>query len=249
MDLPLYASVLWRHKGVLAVGFVLAILLAFLSVVRVNPTGKPTLSYRQDQRFVSYVKLLVSQEGFPWGRSTLTGSSSFADPSRFAQLSIIYANLAVSDDVIRIVKQTGGLPLTDKILADPVIANDSSGSVLPFVQISAISTTPAAAIGLARRETASFLTYLRQQQIANQISTENRVVVTVVNAAEKSKLYAGRSKVPPIIAFVLVMVLTTGIAFALENLRPRVRGRAEKPVSAPETSALVGAPDAQRISA
>jgi capsular polysaccharide biosynthesis protein len=250
MDLPLYVSVLWRHKGVLAAGFVLAIALAFLSVVKVSPSGK--LSYRQQQKFVSYVTLLVSQEGFPWGRSTLTSSagSSFADPSRFAELSIIYAHLAVSDDVIRIVKENGGLPLTDKILADPVIANDSSGSVLPFVQISAISTTPASAIGLARRETSSLLTYLRQQQVANQISPENRVVVTVVNAAEKSKLYAGRSKVPPIIAFVLVMVLTTGIAFTLENVRPRLGGaRAEKPAAAPETSPLVGAPDAQRISA
>jgi capsular polysaccharide biosynthesis protein len=250
VDLPLYARVLWRHKGILIVGFILALTLAFLSVVRVSPSGK--IAYRQHQRFVSYVKLLVSQEGFPWGRSTLTGSrtSSFADPSRFSELSIIYANLAVSDDVVRIVRENGGLPLTDKILADPVIANDSSGSVLPFVQISAISTSPGDAVGLARRETASFLTYLRQQQVANQISPENRVAVQVVNAAQKAKLYSGRSKVPPMIAFVLVMALTTGIAFTLENIRPRSRGaQAEKPAAPPETGALLGPQDAQRISA
>ena len=63
MDLPLFARVLWRHKGILAVGFILAVLLAFLSIVRVSPSGK--MAYRQHQKFVSYVKLLVSQEGFP----------------------------------------------------------------------------------------------------------------------------------------------------------------------------------------
>jgi capsular polysaccharide biosynthesis protein len=196
------------------------------------------------------VTLLVSQEGFPWGRSTLTGRQSFADPSRFSELATIYSHLAVSDDVIRILKRDGGLPKTDRILADPILASDSSGQALPLVQISAISTAPGAAVGLARRETTAFLSYLREQQEVNGIAEENRVVVTVVNAAQKPRLFAGRSKVPPIIAFVLVMALTTGLAFTLENLWPRARTvRAEQPVAPAEAGALVGPADASRLSA
>ena len=43
MDFRLYGRVLWRFRLVIAIGLLLALVLAFLSVVRVNSHG---LSYR-----------------------------------------------------------------------------------------------------------------------------------------------------------------------------------------------------------
>jgi hypothetical protein len=45
---------------------------------------------------------------------------------------------------------------------------------------------------------------------------------------EKAVIFKGRSKTMPILVFVLVMVATMGLAFLLENLRPRVAPVREK---------------------
>lgn len=250
MDLPLVAHVLWRHKRLIGGGFVVAVLLAGLAFVRVNPVGHPKVSYREKARWVSYVTLLVSQEGFPWGRSTLSGpQGSYADPSRFSELATIYSHLAVSDDVLKRVMSSGPFLTTDLIQAAPILASDSSGNALPLIQIAAIADSTGAAKALARREMDAFLTYLKHQQIANKIAPRDRVVVTVVNGAQRPKLFAGRSKVPPMIAFVLVMAFVIGLAFMLENLRPRrvVAVRNGKPVAPAE--GVVAPADASRMSA
>jgi hypothetical protein len=236
MDLPLYARVLWRHKRLLIGGFTCAVLLALIAFVRINPVGHPKISYRQHELWVSDVTLLVSQEGFPWGRSTLTGAHA-GDPGRFSDLAILYAHLATSDDVMNIMKREA--PVKGKLLASEVTTQDNAGNALPLVDISAIATSKAGALRLARRETGAFLTFLRQQQVANRIGPSDRVIVTVVNSAQKPKLFAGRSKVPPILAFVLIMAATVAAAFMLENVRPRVRAvKAEAPVARGDTSRI-----------
>jgi hypothetical protein len=236
MDLPLYARVLWRHKRLLIGGFTCAVLLALIAFVRISPVGHPKISYRQHELWVSDVTLLVSQEGFPWGRSTLTGAHA-GDPGRFSDLAILYAHLATSDDVMNIMKRDA--PVHGKLLASEVTTQDNAGNALPLVDISAIATSKEGARHLARRETGAFLTYLRQQQVENRIDPSDRVIVTVVNSAQKPKLFQGRSKVPPILAFVLIMAATVAAAFMLENVRPRVRAvKAEAPVARGDASRI-----------
>src|SRR5437762_10309500 len=105
-----------------------------LSVVRVNVGGGPAITYRQNQTWVSYVTMLVSQEGFPWGRAVLDQSdpsaknkvnrtARFADPGRFSSLAILYSHFADSDAVKRLMLRDG--PLRGKIEAAPVLASDN----------------------------------------------------------------------------------------------------------------------------
>ncbi len=74
MNLVLLGYVAWKHRLVLLVGFGLACLLAFVAVYRVGSNG---ISYRQQEQWVSHETLLVTQPGFPVGRTVLnTGQNS-----------------------------------------------------------------------------------------------------------------------------------------------------------------------------
>ena len=66
MDLQLYFRVLWRFRFLMAIGLLAALALSALSLVSVGPSG---VSYRQQEVWSSSAKLLVSQDGFPEGRS------------------------------------------------------------------------------------------------------------------------------------------------------------------------------------
>jgi len=96
-----------------------------------------------------------------------------------------------------------------------------------------IPTSPKLANVLAERATGKFLRYLRHSQAAAHISPESRVVIQILNHATKATLVGSRKKTVPIIVFLLVMILTCGLALVLENVRPAVIV-ASVPTRAPE---------------
>src|SRR5437588_2881139 len=104
MDLPVYMRVLWRFRWLVLVGVVAAVGLSVLSVARIG--GSPFLRYRKSPVYVSYSKLFVTQQRFPWGSLNPPVS---ADPSRFTSLAILYSQLATSDPVQRIMLRPGPL--------------------------------------------------------------------------------------------------------------------------------------------
>ncbi len=225
MDLNLYVGVLWRFRYVVLAGFILALALAFLSFVRV-----PSLDYRQSEEWASYSKLFVTQEGFPWGSSIIetpsaTSSASGAEQlgtvrlaeSRFSTLAILYSQLADSDAVRQIMLQDG--PLNGTIEAAPVLTED--GEALPLISVAGIADTPARARTLTVRATDALLTYLMDEQQRNAIPSNERVTLDVVARAGKPKLLDARSITLPIVVFLTVMIAAVGLAFLLENLRPR----------------------------
>ena len=90
MDFRLYARVLWRFRLLVACGFLLATVLAALSIVRISGDG---LAYRQTELFASTARVGVTQSGFPWGRlfaqeptdrTTSRRISAFRSPTRTA---------------------------------------------------------------------------------------------------------------------------------------------------------------------
>jgi hypothetical protein len=76
---------------------------------------------------------------------------------------------------------------------------------------------------LARRSSAALRGYLEEQQAANQVPDSDRVVLEEVLQARKAGIYQPRSKTMPIVIFLAVGFATMGLAFLLENLRPRHR--------------------------
>jgi hypothetical protein len=247
VDLKLYLRVLWRFRLLVGIGFVVACGLSFLSIVRVDPSHSPHFRYRQDQQWVSYATLFVTQRGFPWGRSVIPSAATstypsaasssdqqYADPSRFSSLAILYSQFATSDPVRQIMLRDG--PIDGTIEAAPVLSQTGYTEALPLVSIAGIGKSPKDAISLANRTMVALEQFLEQQQIRNKIPEQSRVLVTVVNHPVKAKLLAGRSMTVPIVVFLSVMIVISGIAFLLENLRPRIRPVAAD-VVVPETAA------------
>jgi hypothetical protein len=242
--------VVWRFRLLVALGTCIALLLALLVTVRVS-LSSPHISYRQNQTFSSESRVFITQQGFPWGyaapptvsptnpavdaatEAKLLGTKQFADPTRFPSLAVLYAYLAMSDPVKRILLQGG--PAKGTILAEPVVSTQSGyGTTLPLVAVSATGKTAAAAVALTVRATNAFRTFLEEQQARNRIPAQNRVLLTVITKADPPKLVQGRSKTLPLVVFITVILAVMGLVFMLENMRPtRVR-----PVPADEVARL-----------
>jgi hypothetical protein len=228
MDFQLYARVLWRFRLLVAIGLLLATTAALVSIVRVGSDG---LTYRDNELWSSKTRLGVTQIGFPWGRlfaepaSPTTkappkGEIPIANPARFNELAVLYAELATSDPVLRLVHPNE--LIGEKIVAMPLRAAES-GTMLPLIEVTAISTSPQRAIQLARRSASAVSTYLSDQQRANRVPAADRVVIEEVLRAKEAKLFQPRSKTMPVVIFLALVFATVGLVFLLENLRPRQR--------------------------
>lgn len=216
MDFGQFFRVIWRFKYLVVPGIVVAVALAVFSVARVS-LSKPHLVYRQSEQYVSYSTLLVTQHGFPWGQ-VATGTASSADPSRFVGLSVVWSQLALGDSVRQIMLKSG--PINGQIEAAPVL-DANTQEALPLISIAAIANTPQTAVSLARRETNALLTFLSIQQSTSDIAPQNRISLVVTAKAKEAKVFKGRSKTLPAVVFLAVLIAVIGLAFLLENLRPR----------------------------
>jgi hypothetical protein len=225
MDIGLYARVLWRFKPLVVLGLIVAISLAALSMLRISTSGK--VAYRQSALYASTARLGVTQRGFPWGRlfaeePSATAQAALgipvADPNRLNNLAVLYAELATSDPVRQLIRRDG--PIVGKLIASPVVRGDNQ-IMLPLIDLTAIATSPEGAIRLARRSATAFRVFITTQQAKSNVPQSDRVIVQNVIDPRKAAVYQPRSKTMPIVVFLAVMFATVGLAFLLENLRPR----------------------------
>jgi len=235
MDLYAFMRVAWRFRVLLAAGLVLATTVAVLALGR--PTlegGKPGIAYHESEVYLSASTMLVTQQGFPWGRAILDDMITvdpgdggepvlvprYGDPGRYAGLAQLYAELAKGDAVQREVLE--GAPAGARYEADVVKASDST-STMPMIYLKGYGPTPQVAAAIANRASNVFRDYLAAQQRANGIPQDKRVEVTVTRKASGAELFAPRSLVRPIFLFMLITMVFVALAFVLENLRPNVQ--------------------------
>jgi len=234
VDLRLYGRVIRRFKFVVLLGFLAAIGLSFLSYARVSfVKGKPVVSYRAAVTYSSTETLLITQTGFPEGRSIFpmkqiapgTTASQFADPSRFASLAAFYAYLANSDQVKRTAMATVGGPLVPgSYLASAVLYTSAGNPALePLLAIEGLGTSPTIAMRYARAAGDSFRTYIDNAENAAKIPTAQRVIISVLNSPAKPMIAVPRKKTLPMVVFIAVLAATLAFVFVLENLKPRIK--------------------------
>jgi hypothetical protein len=271
MDLQLILRVVWRFRVLVGCGVVLAVALATLSFVKVSLVGgKPAMEYRQAEQWESLSTLFVTSRGFPWGESgaqkiesppASTGDEAAdpgaqqtapqvtetgPDPAKLVSLAALYVRLATSDPVLEQMKRDG--PISGLLQAFPVASGENGeGQELPMVTLSAIAGTPEEAQKLAARHAQAFVRYLRREQAAAHIPADERVVLEVVRQPQPPTLLEARKKTRPVVVFVAVMIAVLGLAFMLENLRPRVRVVPAQDV--PQEAPLEVAPEGARRTA
>jgi hypothetical protein len=217
MDLALFARVIWRHKLVLVLGVVLAVLLGLLSYVRVGTDGK--ITYRNAESWVSYETVAVTQPGFTEGRLNDVG----ADPNRLTLLATIYSHYIDTDAVHNLIWPHGASSGAS-IEAAPVLAGGGTSNTLPIISIAAFSPSPAAAQQLAARTATALAGYIEGRQLKASVPFSDRVELQPVKQALSNPptLWQARSKSLPIVIFLTALMATFGLAFIRENLNPQV---------------------------
>ena len=240
MDLHLYLRVLKRFRVVVIVGIALAALLALSSYYTIGRNG---LTHREGQTWESSATISVDPKTFLYGRSISPETAQqieaakaaspealrelyrnldpaqFADTGYLTSTAIIYLKLATSDDVIQRIREDGKGPLGGTVQTFPVLAGGETP--VPMIIFDAIAPTPEAAVSLAKRHVAAFKDFVKDNQNASSIPQDQRVVVNTLNAPQAATLLEARKKTRPILIFLTGLVAVLGLAFVLENLRPR----------------------------
>jgi hypothetical protein len=213
LDLRLLFSVVSRFWQLIACGFVLALLLAVLSYVRVDPFHSPHFEYRKAEVWRSETSLLLT-------RGTTSTIPQVTDVGELASLTSLYAQIAASDVVRRMALE--GTTLRGKITA--VAASQPYGTPpLPVVTLSGLSSSPSAAKAMAARGTRALRRYVEAQFDAQGTPRTSRIAFRALTLPSKPEVLQARRKTLPMIVFIATMVLVVGLALVLENLRPRVR--------------------------
>jgi hypothetical protein len=211
MDLRRLADAFRAHQLVTALGLGAAILLAFLAFVRVSPGGDPTFQYRRANVWGSTITIQLTQEGFPEGRVQDVGQRRAA----LIALTPLYARLATTDPVRQRMRRFG--PVLGGARVDPVV--DDNASSLPVIKISSFALTKAAAVTRAQRQASAFMNYVASQQSANHVAPANRVVLKTLSGPTKPEVIVPRKKTLPVVVFLAMLIITTGVVLVLENFR------------------------------
>ena len=224
MDLAQHAAVLWRFRAVVAGGVVLGTLLAVLAAYQL-----PSLTPRGSETWTSESSLLVTQSGFPEGRTlagvpeTGTGEvggaggndgGSFADPNRLSALASLYAQLATGD---RVRSQLPGSPKPAQIQALAVEGNASTQ--LPVIKLTTTAGSGPAARALNQHTVEALQNVLTSEQSRNAIPAEQRIHIDKINAPAAPVMTSGRSHTASILAFLLCALGAVALAHLLAALR------------------------------
>lgn len=235
MNLRRHLAVLRRYRWIVLIGGLLGVALAILAVFRVGSDG---LSWRAGETWASNSTLYVTQRGFPDGRVVLgnpsrtsgdaTNSPSpsgqgrgsneeFADPTRFANLAIVYTYFAQSDEVRRVIAPSLS---ADQLVVTPAPAAMNSSQTLPILALTTRAASPLKATQLNAAAITALRGYLARQQRTNGVTVRNRVRIDVLNPPSSARLESGHSLTPAFVAFILAMAGAIALAYCLDNLYP-----------------------------
>lgn len=205
MDLRRFLSVMSRFRYLIVGGFLLACLAAFFSIAKIGPHG---ISYRQQEIWISPAAVLVT--------------SPAAHGPDATTLASIYAQYTTSDDVRNAAIRMHGLrgKLQGTAGYDP-----TTQTPLPTLTVSGVAASPLKASILANDAVVALKAFIQRQPGGIGTPPAQRPRLSVLQRAIPltAKVLTPRSKTPPVFAFVLVLAATIGLAFLLENLRPRAR--------------------------
>lgn len=228
MDLNHFLAVLRRFRGLLIAGVAVSLLLTLAATAKVEMRhGVPSVAFRKSEEWASETRLLLSQPQFNAARLQRSGvdpatalNLQSASDARLPGLASLYSNYVAGDGVQKAVldrTRLGGALESSVVQVSPT--NDA---LLPIISIVGVADTPAHSVKLAVMARQSLAAYVDRQQGEQGVPTTGRVHLTVLNAANQPALIRPHSKTLPVAVFLVVLFAFVGLAFVLENLRPRV---------------------------
>lgn len=217
MSLLSYWKVLKSQRRIVAIGLAVTLLLMVLSLVRISPSG---VALRSPRVYIATSTLLLEQSDQVGG-----GGAAAFQPGAMEYLAGIYAQLAGSNAVRRLVD-----PTLKQVLEYGVAREkDDSGNGLPLIDVSAFSTTPAAAAALANRVARALQNYIVANEASKKGASRAAVSIVVRPLTSDARLFQGIRLTGPLMLFVLGVAATIFAAFTRHNIQ--LGRRASPPVS------------------
>ncbi len=231
MDFKLFLEVIKRYKRMVILGTVLAVVLSMLSYGRPGlEGGKPTIIPRGSEVWQGQAELLISQEGFPYGRAVqqvepgrgTVPSQTIGDFSYMASLSSVYAALANGNAVQHQAAREASVPLCPSIrpcgAVEAAEVDDlSDGVPLPLITLTSSAPTSVDAAKLATATIAVLQSMITQQEAAAGTAVEQRVQLQTLKSGVPATLTQGHSKSIPMLVLFAVLAATIGLAFIRNN--------------------------------
>lgn len=212
MDLALYGRVLRRHRRLLICGLVLALLLSTMAVARVSSKG---ISFRKHEVWQSQSMLLLTQQGFPWGRAIQSGDSY----PGFSNLTDLYSQFANSD-AVKFAMRRAGAPKTWKLTATPATPTNLNAA-LPVIELDGTAYSPKDALRATVLGRNAFLAFVANQQASGGIPQRDRIQLKILEDTTIPKVVQPRKFTLAIVVFIAVMTAFIALAFVFENSRSR----------------------------
>jgi hypothetical protein len=231
MDFRLFLAVLKRYKRMVISGMVLAVVLSVLSYGTPGlKGGKPTIVPRGSEVWEGEAELLISQEGFPYGRAVTqvtpgkasTPSQPIGDFNYMASLSSVYAAVANGNSIQHQAATEAGVLLCPSTrpcasVQAAEVDNISDGVPEPLITVTSSAPTAVDAVKLATSTLSVLRNDITQQQAAAGTPVDQRVQLQTVKTGSPAILAQGPSKSIPILVLFAIVSASIALAFIRNN--------------------------------
>jgi hypothetical protein len=257
MDIERFSRVVWRNRRIVFVGAVAAVILAAISVVRVDPlNGDPLFQFRQGQLWSSSLTFQLTQRGFPEGRGAIEAGSNqrtprssapvFADTGRLVELAHLYTRLVNSDRVRTEMRQSGPILGGISVMQESSdVRAQQSQEPLPLVTLRSANFSRSRSIARVRRQFQAFSDLFTADQVRSRIPISERIELRTVVGPTKPQVIEPRSKALPLLIFFATMISILAFVLIRENVTQGSRQMIAEDASArdrPHAPTLVGDP-------
>ena len=184
----------------LTIAFLLLTIAASLTVFRVNLTGGPLVSFRQQETYQATEAIVVRPVAYGTGQGP---DPNYARP---------YVQLANSESIRALTRQAG----------PPHGTYHATELTINTVQVSGTANSPHQAIILAQRASATLIAYVKRTPREAIGRWHQRMLVGVLVKPTKAVLIHGRNFTNTIVAFgLLILLLTLGASTKLKSQNRR----------------------------
>lgn len=240
MNLTTTMRVIGRHRFLLIVGILLAVLAAFATAFRVE-TG--TLAPRTTPEYQAPTQILVSDPTSVF--STKSAPQTIVDgqtPPAARDLSsatVVYAYLVSSGAILDLVEaEIGTLSDKESISASqrttqPTSTTNTGTYRLPILEIVGQAASKERAEEISRTAAAVFQTFASSQQDASGVPAANRVQLQVIREGEAAPADGTNPALPIVAVGVGVLLAFIALIFAVDNARATRAPASLSPARAP----------------
>lgn len=240
MNLTNVFRVIGRHKLLVLLGLVVAIVAALFAAFRLETgafTPRTQIEYRASTHLL--VSDPVSVFSSRNAATAVPDGMTAATARDLASLTVVYAYLASSDEMVALVEeQLGELGPREELTAQqrttqPTSETNTGTYRLPILDIQGTSPDPARAQEISRTAATLFQAYAVEQQDAAGVAPEARVQLPVIDERRAQPLDGTNPALPVVAVGLGVLLAFLALVFAVDNAQAGRRTPTVSPAREP----------------